>query len=405
MLQGGAMFQYLNRYRILLGRLKGPYHMPKPWHNISYLISFLIIAILASCHKEEYPVAAVDPVTEISVVDEHSEFLIDWMKQGFQNMVIVHIDEHDDFRYIPEYKMRQLKTLYKDKKWDEIDSSRDKANGLFSIADFLYPAYKLGIIKKFYWIPTTDKILSYKLQTHAQELIDSWDYSDDIADSFHKEGNTLQGNIYGLDIIITSLNALPEIKDPVLLSIDIDYFSDVIKDSKSDELDAIKDFFSKLITKNLKIKRVNIAYSTNSGHTPITDRHFCEEIIYCFNNPEILHEWNVPEIWTVRNRGFGLIRNDQPEVAMKFFHGYLSIHRNEPTLLLGKAISLSLTGKNEEASNTISRLLQSNPEYDHVYIYLSKALKEKGENQVAQQYFWKYFKRHPDYYSWVYNKK
>jgi Tfp pilus assembly protein PilF len=72
---------------------------------------------------------------------------------------------------------------------------------------------------------------------------------------------------------------------------------------------------------------------------------------------------------------------------------------------LGKAISLSLTGTNEEASHTISRLLQSNPEYDHVYIYLSKILEEKGENQLAQQYFRKYFKRHPDYYSWVFNNK
>jgi tetratricopeptide (TPR) repeat protein len=377
-----------------------------PMGKFSYSLYFILISThLLSCQQPNYPVAAVDPVTNIAVVNEHSEFLIDWMKQGYKDMVLVHIDEHDDFRYIPEYKMKQLETLYKNKKWDEIDSGRDKANGLFSIADFLYPAYKLGIIKKLYWIPTTDKILSYKLQTHAQELIDSWDYADDIADAFHKEGNTLRGNIYGLDIIITSLYALPEIKDPVLLSIDIDYFSDVIKDSKSDELDVIKDFFSKLMKKNLKIKRVNIAYSTNSGHTPITDRHFCEEIIYCFQHPEILDKWNVPEIWTVRNRGFGLIRQDQPEDAMKFFRGYLSRYTNEPTLLLGKAISLSLTGKNEEASHTISRLLQSNPEYDHVYIYLCKILEEKGENQLAQQYFRKYFKRHPDYYSWVFNNK
>ena len=379
--------------------------MLTPKHLLPFLLTILIAAILSSCQKEVFPVAGVDPVTDISVVDEHSEFLIDWMKKGYKNMVLVHMDEHDDFRYIPEYKMRQLKNLYKDKKWDEIESSRDKEQGLFSIADFIYPAYKLGIIKKLYWIPTTDKILSYKLQTHAQTLLDSWDYSDDIADSFHKEGNTLRGNIYGLDIIISSLNALPEIQEPVLFSIDIDYFSDVIKDSQSDELDVIKDFFSKLMKKNLKVKRVNIAYSTNSGHTPITDRHFCEEIIYCLQHPEILHEWDVPELWKVRNRGFGLIRNDRTEEAMKFFRNSLNTYHNEPTLLLGKAISLSLTGKNEEASKTISRLLQSKPEYDHVYVYLSKALEEKGENQVAKQYFWKYFKRHPDYYSWVYNKK
>jgi tetratricopeptide (TPR) repeat protein len=377
-----------------------------PMGKLLYSLCFILISThLLSCQQTNYPVAAVDPVTNITIVDEHSEFLIDWMKKGYRDMVVVHIDEHDDFRYIPEYKMRKLKKLYKEKKWDEIESKRDKINGTFSIADFLYPAYKLGIIKKIYWIPTTDKILSYKLQTHARELIDSWDHSADIADSFHKEGNTMTGNIYGLEIVISSLNALPQIKDPVLLSIDIDYFSDVIKDSQSDELNVMKDFFSKLKKKNLKIKGVNIAYSTKSGHTPITDRHFCEEIVYCLEHPEILNEWNVPEIWKVRDKGFGLIRNDRTEEAIKFFSNALTRYNSEPTLLLGKAISLSLTGKNEKASNTISRLLWSNPEYDYVYIYLKDALEQKGESQVAKQYFWKYFKKHPDYYSWVYNNK
>jgi tetratricopeptide (TPR) repeat protein len=371
-----------------------------------YLLCFiLILTPLLSCQQATYPIVGKEPLKNITIVEDHSEFLIDWMKKGYKDMVLVHIDEHDDFRYIPEYKTRQLEKLYKEKKWDELDSSRDKAHGLFSIADFLYPAFKLGIIKKFYWIPTTDQILSDTIQTHAQELIRSWEHLDEISESFSNDGRKMSGNIYGLDISISSLQSLPEIQEPVLLSIDIDYFSDIIKHSKSEELQVIKDFISQLKKKRLKIKDVHIAYSTNGSHTPITDRHLCEEIAYCLEHPEIMKSQTFPAIWKIRNEGFHLIRSNQREDALKFFNTNLVQYNNEPTLLLGKAISLSLNDNHATANNTISRLLQIKPDYDYVYIYIMEALKEKGDMLIAKQYFSEYIKRNPDYYSWVYNNK
>jgi tetratricopeptide (TPR) repeat protein len=372
---------------------------------LSSLYVLLISPLLLSCQEANYPVAGEVPVKNTTIVEDHSEFLIDWMQKGYKDMILVHIDEHDDFRYIPEYKMRQLKSLYREKKWAEIDNQRDKAHGLFSIADFLYPAYKLGIIKKYYWVPTTDRILSDKIQKNMREFIESWDYSDEIVRPFSTDGHTIAGNIYGLDIEISSIQDLPEIKEPVLLSIDLDYFADVIEETKTEELQVIMDFFSTLRKKRIKIKDVNIAYSTNGSHTPITDRHLCEEIIYFLEHPEIMSNHTIPPLWNMRNEGFHLIRSNKPEDALQFFNKSLSQYNNEPTLLLGKAISLTLTDDHTYVMNTISRLLQTDPDYDYVFIYLREVLKEKGNTSLAQYYFSEYFKRNPDYYSWMYNNK
>jgi len=372
---------------------------------LSSLYVLLISPLLLSCQEANYPVAGEDPVKNTTVVEDHSEFLIDWMQKGYKDMILVHIDEHDDFRYIPEYKMRQLKNLYREKKWAEIDNQRDKAHGLFSIADFIYPAYKLGIIKKYYWVPTTDRILSDKIQKNMREFIESWAHSDEIVIPFSNDGHTIAGNIYGLDIEISSIQDLQEIKEPVLLSIDLDYFADVIEETKTEELQVIINFFSTLRKKRIKIKDVNIAYSTNGSHTPITDRHLCEAIIYFLEHPGIKSSHTIPPLWNMRNEGFHLIRSNKPEDALQFFNNSLAQYNNEPTLLLGKAISLTLTDDHTSAMNTISRLLQADPDYDYVFIYLREVLKEKGNTSLAQYYFSEYFKRHPDYYSWMYNNK
>jgi len=372
---------------------------------LSSLYVLLISPLLLSCQEANYPVAGEDPVKNTTVVEDHSEFLIDWMQKGYKDMILVHIDEHDDFRYIPEYKMRQLKNLYREKKWAEIDNQRDKAHGLFSIADFIYPAYKLGIIKKYYWVPTTDRILSDKIQKNMREFIESWAHSEEIVRPFSNDGHTIAGNIYGLDIEISSIQDLQEIKEPVLLSIDLDYFADVIEETKTEELQVIINFFSTLRKKRIKIKDVNIAYSTNGSHTPITDRHLCEAIIYFLEHPGIKSSHTIPPLWNMRNEGFHLIRSNKPEDALQFFNNSLAQYNNEPTLLLGKAISLTLTDDHTSAMNTIPRLLQADPDYDYVFIYLREVLKEKGNTSLAQYYFSEYFKRHPDYYSWMYNNK
>ncbi len=361
-------------------------------------VSILSFLLVSSCREQPSPVAAVDPIPEIEMFEDHSGALVSWMKKGHEDMTLVHVDHHSDCEYVPEHKIQRLRKLYENKEWDEILKHKDKGGVLFSLADFIYPAYKLGIVKKVYWVTTLDLFWSNNPLPVVQAYLRENKYSDDIIDSFRIDGKTATGSVHGLEVTISTLDDLPPIQEPVMLSIDIDYFSNIMKESKINELKVLRDFMSILRNKKLKVKNLDVTYSVNGGYTAILDRHIGDEVVHIFKHPEIVTSWNFPELWRIRDEGFNLIRNDRIEDADTCFDKALTRYPDEPTLLLGKAMCLSYKGKDEESFVLIERLLKSNPEYDPVYIYLSKAFGARGEQWKVKLYVYEYLKRHPELY-------
>ncbi|UCH80862.1 MAG: hypothetical protein JSW20_14170 [Nitrospiraceae bacterium] len=364
------------------------------------VIAICIISafLVSSCREPHSPVAAVDPISEADIFEDHSEALVSWMKKGHKDEVLVHVDHHSDCQYVPDHKILSLKKLYENREWDEILKHKDSGGVLFSLADFIYPAYRLGIVKKVYWVTTLDLFWSNNPLPVVQAYLRENKYSDDVIDSFHIDGKKATGSVHGLEVTISTLDDLPPIQEPVMLSIDIDYFSNIMKESKINELKVIKDFLRILRHKKLKIKNLDITYSVNGGYTAILDRHIGDELVQIFRHPEIVTSWKFPVLWRIRDVGFNLIRNDRVDDADKYFDTYLTHYPDEPTLLLGKAMCLSYKGKDTDSFNVIEKLLKNNPEYDPVYIYMSKAFKARGESWKVKLYVYEYLKRHPELY-------
>ena len=369
--------------------------------TISLLFFISVLIFLLSCQKEGNPVAAVEPIKDIEMFEDHSEALVAWMKQGYRDMVLIHVDHHSDIEYLPERKIKELQELSKKRRWDEILKHKDIGDGLYSLADFIYPAYRLGIIKRLYWVTTVDLFWSNNPGPVVRAYLRTNEYSDDMIDTFQIDGNKATGEIYGLRTTVSTLKDLPEINEPVLLSIDVDYFSNILKESRINELAVIYDFFKIMRRKRIEVMNMDITYSVNGGYTAITDKHIGDELVYVFNHPEIINSWNIPAIWKIRDEGFYLLRNNRIDEAFHFFDENLAQLPDEPTLLLGKAISLCYKGKDDDSFDVISRLLERNPEYDPVYIYLGKALARKKEVPSSKRYIHEYLKRHPELYSFM----
>jgi len=84
-------------------------------HTIPSLFFIGALFFVTSCENQQLPVAAVNPINTIDIVEDHSEVLVEWIKAGYRDMVLINIDHHDDFRAIPEHKIKRLKNLYNDK--------------------------------------------------------------------------------------------------------------------------------------------------------------------------------------------------------------------------------------------------------------------------------------------------
>jgi hypothetical protein len=363
------------------------------------------MVLACSNEKEEYPVVMQDPIADITIVEDHSEVLVEWMKKGYKDMILVNVDHHDDLRYIPDYKIHHLKKLYEEKRWDEIHSERDMPGGLYAVSDFIYPAFKLGIIKKVYWVSSSDLLDIDELEKGGEALMKLFNFSPSVISTFHVQDGKYTGNMYGIDVTITTSKSLPAIREPVLLSIDLDYFSNMIEQTGFYEIDVLRDFFKKLRSKEMPVMDLSLAYSVNGDYTPITDRYLGEEIIQIFRDPSLIFKIDaLPVVWVARDYGFSLLRKEQPVRAYDFFYRAVrgTTIKDYPVLKLGKAVSLSLLERDEEAFDILQNLLPDYPQYDTVYLSLANARGREGKIKWAERYYREYLKRHPDYGARVY---
>ena len=363
-----------------------------------FFICFLsMFSFILSCQNQNYPVAAADPISDIVMVEDHSEVLVQWMQAGYKELVLVNVDHHDDLRLIPEYKINRLVSLYKDKKWDEILPERDRGvRSLYILGDFIYAAYRLGIIKKLHWVATSGFLHYEDMEQGAAALLRAFGYSDDIISTFKKSGNAVTGTIFGLEVSISSMEGLPKIKEPVLLTIDSDYFPNKIEKTQSGELSVLNDFFKNLGSKNLMVRHLSVAYSVYGDYTPVTARHIGDEIAYGFQHPEIFKQQTFPELWIYRDKGFGMLRKGFHEDALNTFIEALDIYQDEPTLLLGKSLSLAFNKKDDESFQTLAELLLIKKEYDYAYIFIGSRLGKEKKIERAERYLKEYLRLHPD---------
>jgi len=146
----------------------------------------------------------------------------------------------------------------------------------------------------------------------------------------------------------------------------------------------------------MHVQNVSIAYSMYGDYAPVTARHIGDEIAHGFLHPEIFITHTFPELWIYRDKGFGLLRNGFHEDALKVFIEALDIYNDEPTLLLGKAVSLAFTGKDDQAFQVLADLLLIRKEYDYAYKYIGLILGKERHMERAERYLKEYLRLHPD---------
>jgi len=371
----------------------------------SFFILFLILIplLIISCSRGDtggrYPVVGVDGVKDIYIFEDHSEALVHWMKRGYKDCILINVDQHDDLRYIPEYKIQRLKELVKNRQWDEIANSHDRGvPSLFTLADFIFAAYRLGVINKLYWVSPSGLLKWPDIQKGAQELLRAFGYPGEIIKTFKADGRVAEGRIYGLDVVLTSVENLPELDEPVLITFDVDYFSNSLWKLKTGELDIFSRFFSMLKKKRLHAKDVTIAYSVNGGYTEPIYRYLGDELKQLLGKPGIAVDRNYPELWRIRDRGFRYFRKKGYEESLVVFDEGLKRYPDEPSLLGGKAAVLTMMGRYDEALINIEKAVEVEPEYAYLYVFLGRSLGQQGRIKEARRYLDVYLKIDPGSY-------
>src|SRR5512138_1826198 len=87
--------------------------------------------------------------------EEHSSVLAHWWREGCRGRTVVYLDAHLDLQYVNPDRIRALEHCTSA---DEV-AALEKPHDLwpdrrfsYSLEDFLYPASRLGLIRRLVWV-------------------------------------------------------------------------------------------------------------------------------------------------------------------------------------------------------------------------------------------------------------
>ncbi|HZN54210.1 MAG TPA: tetratricopeptide repeat protein [Candidatus Polarisedimenticolaceae bacterium] len=255
-------------------------------------LAALAIVLAASCGGSAPPRAqrpgvpagarvGVDPVPSVHLFENHSTSLVVWRRAGARDRILVHVDGHSDLDWLPDATIARLAAAEP----DELPRLElhpyaldDSTHARFAIWDFVYPAFRLGVVREYVWVVPDGTLadaaaasdLVRRMILGKMQMVSLED-----AGRLHREGRTIRGTLYGLPVTVCELNDLPSFAEPVLLDIDLDFMTTASATSQEVTAEpwiAPDALVARLRERGVRADIATLSYSTVGGYLPPASR-------------------------------------------------------------------------------------------------------------------------------------
>lgn len=173
----------------------------------------------------------IDPIPAVHLFENHSSSLIVWRRAGVRDRILVHLDGHADLDWLPDVTIARLAAADPQELGAlELHPYAVDATTLerFGIWNFVYPAARLGIVREYVWVVPDGTLadaqaageLIHRMILGKMQMIGL-----DEAQTIHSAGRVIRGTVLGLPITVCELADLPVFDEPVLLDVDLDFFT------------------------------------------------------------------------------------------------------------------------------------------------------------------------------------
>ncbi|MDA0321744.1 MAG: tetratricopeptide repeat protein [Verrucomicrobia bacterium] len=202
----------------------------------SILLGGAVLALLLSCRaRTAQPLpGVVRQDGDVYLIENNSSAYIVWQALQVTNATLVHLDTHDDCRYVSPQNLRSLRALVSSRDFETIFHKSDlssffnfelkQADFLFDLGNFIYPCLADGTVATFYWVVPQKSI---SREENAQ-LSDHWRRAlmlDQFDDYVEREDGGFEFTIFESRVILTTLDGLPAVSAGALLDLDTDFFA------------------------------------------------------------------------------------------------------------------------------------------------------------------------------------
>ncbi len=275
------------------------------------MFAAFILLFSSSCAKEkEKPKApqlpvlnvAVDPI-KVQLLEQENFNIPYWTQNGAKDRTLVHISYMDGLAPLDENILKSLKDTAGKGDSDKLLSMGNVSDGkpAYSAENTVFAATRLGLVKDVYWvIPSLTSLTKESLDGFKEHLKKTYPSQSQEFDKLVLNGKVASGTISGIPVFIVSLQDLPKIDKPVLLDIDLSFFSDIYLDEKKTRiLSLVSGFFKTLQESGLSSDMVSISASNKNGLVPYKFRFLADYFAELFANPKMLNG-APPKLWLDR---------------------------------------------------------------------------------------------------------
>lgn len=367
--------------------------------NVVRCCSLLALPLAPSCGTGPRPAAVEglravvigeEAVPAVRVHENHSSALIAWKRAEVSGRILVHLDGHIDFDWLPDATVARIAAARVEELPDleahPYDMDGD-AYGKFGIWNFIYPAARLGMVRELVWVVpdgTLHDALSFS-QLVVHQLLGRLQMVEiQEAMALRREGRVLRGTLLGLPVTVCELPDLPDLPEPVLLDVDLDYFttrSAITQNVTRGPWTTPAHVVETLRQKGVRTDLVTISFSTIGGYLPPASRwiggalrddlrltgHVDEDRLLDMDPARNLATL---EEWVARN----------PEESSAWFLMYRSL--------------LAL-GRTEEAARARAEAVRLEPVLDHEELFEADRSWINRDFETALAYYESYLQRMP----------
>jgi Flp pilus assembly protein TadD len=241
-------------------------------------------ALAAPLAHESVPAAA------IVMMEDHDGAYHAWKRAGARQRVLVHIDGHLDWAWMPDKQPSELLAAPTLRDVDAMlrepwlwNVSARRPSELMHIGNYINPALRDGMVRHFYWVVPDVEFDTQRLGAMFRQMRAINARRFEIVDV---RPESIGCRIDGTPLTACRLSALPRIDEPVLLDIDTDFLV-------ADQIATVgagrelwrqlpwmwpAELVEALAMKGVRSDLVTIAYSVEGGFTPLMYKYLGDEL-------------------------------------------------------------------------------------------------------------------------------
>ncbi len=333
---------------------------------------------------------------EVEVLEDHNDALQRWIEKDVRNSILVNIDAHDDIERIRPEDIEKLRAAYQQRNLSGGAKTGTAQFRDFPVtnANFIYAAAKLGIVSKVCWIVPRTYDLFSDSGDRLRSLLARYTFSREDINTFRPEGGCFRGSVDGIPFLICGPDRLPDFGEPVLLTVDVDFFPEAVSSYRYKLADSVKGTFKALFRKGYEIRDATVAYSVDGGFLPTYRRWVGDLAVDDLRRPAELSRNELLERYSILQRADLLVFMKRYEDLLNYLVPVMN-ERDDPSLLTYAAKASFELGWIGKAFDFAEGACLAQKNYCYGLPELGNAVLDKYGLRAAERFFRRGYELNP----------